>query len=187
MIDIEIKIEAGAAKRQCGDCQLCCKLLPVKTLGKGAGERCRHQRHHKGCAIHAKLMSHVPECALWNCRWLVNDDMEGMSRPDRAHYCIDLMPDFVTLGDGTGEGQAVEVVQIWCDPNYPEAHRDPGLRAYLLRRAAEGKAAIVRWDNRRAMVVFAPALSANREWNEVETDFRDKEHSFTEVAEAIAR
>jgi hypothetical protein len=36
--------------RQCGDCQLCCKLLPVRTLGKAAGQRCKHQRHHKGLA-----------------------------------------------------------------------------------------------------------------------------------------
>jgi hypothetical protein len=27
-------------KRQCGECQLCCKLLPVPPLNKKAGERC---------------------------------------------------------------------------------------------------------------------------------------------------
>jgi hypothetical protein len=28
------------------------RLLPVRSLGKGAVERCQHQRHHKGCAVY---------------------------------------------------------------------------------------------------------------------------------------
>jgi hypothetical protein len=34
--------------RQCGDCQLCCKLLPVPPLQKAAGVACRFQKFHKG-------------------------------------------------------------------------------------------------------------------------------------------
>lgn len=60
--------------RQCGDCQLCCKLLPVQSLGKEAGQRCKHQRHSKGCAVYAQLERVSPECRLWNCRWLVEND-----------------------------------------------------------------------------------------------------------------
>ena len=41
--------------RQCGDCQLCCKLLPVKSLAKLAGDRCSHQKHHKGCDVYKQL------------------------------------------------------------------------------------------------------------------------------------
>jgi hypothetical protein len=173
--------------RQCGDCQLCCKLLPVQELAKGAGQRCKHQRHHKGCAVyHRRGMPAA--CSLWNCRWLVNDDTADLSRPDRAHYCIDIMPDFVTLRDNrTGEKKYVEVVQIWVDPGYPDAHRDPALRAYLERRAEEGKAAIVRWDNRRGVVIFAPVMSENRQWNEVESSvFLEKSHTFEQVAAALA-
>lgn len=172
--------------RQCGDCQLCCKLLPVKALGKGAGERCKHQRHHKGCAVYANLHRVSPECALWNCRWLVNDDTAELSRPDRSHYVIDIIPDFVTLRDATGKTQHVEVVQIWVDPRYPDAHRDPALRAYLERRAAEGKAAIVRFDNRRNVVLFAPAISSNRQWNEVEGGLEEPQHNVTQIAAALA-
>ena len=114
--------------RQCGDCQLCCKLLPVKSLAKLAGQRCSHQRHHKGCAVYKQLGRVSPECKLWNCRWLVEDDTEGLSRPDRSHYVIDLMPDFVTLrDDATGQANHVQVVQIWVDPKHPDAHRDPAL------------------------------------------------------------
>ena len=42
--------------RKCGDCQLCCKLVPVADnlvgLHKPANTRCPYQRHHKGCTIY---------------------------------------------------------------------------------------------------------------------------------------
>jgi hypothetical protein len=28
--------------RRCGDCQLCCKLIPLEKFGKRANQRCRH-------------------------------------------------------------------------------------------------------------------------------------------------
>jgi hypothetical protein len=174
--------------RQCGDCQLCCKLLPVPPLDKRAGERCRYQRHHKGCAIHAQLARLVPACKLWSCRWLVEDDTTDMSRPDRTHYVIDLVPDFVTMRDKTtGEAQHIEVVQIWVDPDYPDTHRDPALRAYLERRAKDNIIGLVRWDNRRAIAIFPPELSANRQWNEVESDFRLEEHTAEQKIAALGK
>jgi hypothetical protein len=174
-------------KRQCGDCHLCCKLLPVRTLGKGPNERCKHQRH-KGCAVYAQLGVVSPECRLWNCRWLVNDDTAELSRPDRSHYVLDLTPDFVTMRDNaTGEGKHIEVVQIWVDPKYPDAHRDPALRAYLERRAENGVAGLVRWDNTEALAIFPPALSADRQWHEVQTAFGEKEHSPEEKVAALGQ
>jgi len=172
--------------RQCGDCQLCCKLLPVRTLGKGAGQRCQHQRHHKGCAVYSTLGRVSPECKLWNCRWLVADDTENLSRPDRSHYVLDLMPDFITLRDDkTGEAQHVEVVQIWVDPKYPDAHRDPALRAYLDRLAEKNVAGLVRRNNTEALTIFPPALSADGQWHEVTSDFRDKDHTPEEKVAAL--
>jgi hypothetical protein len=174
--------------RQCGDCQLCCKLLPVKSLGKGANQRCKHQRHHKGCAVYARLGRVSPECRIWNCRWLVEDDTADLSRPDRSHYVIDLTPDFITLrNEATGEAQHVEVVQIWVDPKFPDAHRDPALRAYLERRAKTNVIGLVRWDNTAALAIFPPALSANRQWNEVASDFRLKEHTPEEKVAALGK
>lgn len=165
-----------SAERRCGDCQLCCKLLPVQGLGKAAGQR---------CAVYARLGAVSPACKLWSCRWLVNNDTDGLSRPDRSHYVIDLMPDYVTLVNDDGRRAPIEVVQIWIDPSYPDAHRDPALRAYLERRAAQGIAAIVRSDNVRAMVIFAPALSADRQWHEVESVFGEHPHSIEQVMEAL--
>jgi hypothetical protein len=174
-------------RRRCGDCQLCCKLLPVKSMAKLAGDRCSHQRHRKGCAVHAKLGRVSPECKLWNCRWLVEDDVEGMSRPDRSHYVIDLMPDFVTLQDeATGAAQHIQVVQIWVDPDYPDAHKDPALRAFLERRAKDNIIGLVRWDNTRGMALFPPSRSENGQWNEKHSDLRrQEEHSLADVVKAL--
>ena len=70
-------------ERKCGDCQLCCKLLPTKEIGKVANTRCEHQRTGKGCTIYARRPF---SCSSWSCRWLLEDDTADLSRPDRAHY-----------------------------------------------------------------------------------------------------
>jgi hypothetical protein len=174
-------------RRRCGDCQLCCKLLPVKSVAKLAGDRCSHQRHHKGCDVYARLMGVAPECKLWSCRWLVEDDVEGLSRPDRSHYVLDLLPDHITItNEATGEVSHVEVVQIWVDPRYPDAHRDPALRAFLERKAKDNIVGLVRYDNTRGLVIFPPELSDNRQWNEVSQGLTGKEHSLFDTIKALA-
>jgi hypothetical protein len=172
--------------RQCGSCSLCCRLLPVRSLGKAAGERCRHQRH-TGCRVYAQLEQVSPECRWWNCRWLVNDDAAELSRPDRSHYVIDVCPDFVTMGNPeTGAEQHVQVVQIWLDPAYPEAHRDPALRAWLLRRGAEGIAALVRTSDKQGFALFPPNMSSDGEWHEKTSAMpHTKAHTAAEVVQAL--
>lgn len=184
-------------KRTCGDCQLCCRLLPmvggekqqrkslyaaeamidaglagptdffgmVAEFDKPAGERCPTQKHGKGCAIYKKR----PFCCrAWTCRWLMGQDTEGLQRPDRTHYVIDVMPDYITAVDNeTGVKTHVPVLQIWVDPRFPDAHRDPHLRAYLAKRGEEeGMAAIIRYDASEGFVLFPPALAADGEWHE---------------------
>jgi len=153
--------------RVCGGCTLCCKLLPVGSLGKLAGERCRHQAHGKGCRLHGT--GAMPrECRLWNCRWVGGaEGTEHLPRPDRAHYVLDIMPDYVTLSTSDGEFDML-VIQVWIDPAFPDAHRDPQLRAYLAACGERDRcAAIIRYDSRRGIVVFPPALSADGQWHEI--------------------
>lgn len=172
-------------QRTCGDCQLCCRLLAVPPLGKIAGQKCKHQKFGKGCTVyHSPAMPR--ECGIWNCRWLVGDDTADQSRPDRSHIVIDIMPDFVTLTfEGNPEKMNIQVVQCWVDPRHPNAHLDPAFRAYVLRRAEEGKAAIIRYDGRKAFTLFAPPLSADGQWHEVHHGTAEKQHSFDDIARAL--
>jgi hypothetical protein len=152
--------------RQCGDCQLCCRLLPVRELDKRANTKCQHQTFAKGCGVYHKP-GMPPSCAIWNCRWLVNNDTAKMSRPDRSHYVIDIMPDYIQLvPDGGAEPVIVEVVQVWCDPHHPDAHRDPDLRAYLERRGQESIAALVRYSSSAGFVIIPPAMAGDGQWHE---------------------
>jgi hypothetical protein len=173
--------------RQCGDCQLCCKLLPVRSplLNKNGGEACKYQKFKKGCSVYhtAKMPG---ECHFWNCRWLVNDDTADLSRPDRSHYVIDVMPDFITISNNdTGAAQHVQVVQVWIDPRYPDAHRDPALRHYLERRGQEGTAALVRFNPRDAVTIFPPAMSDDGQWHEVRGASQQTTHTIEDVAQAL--
>jgi hypothetical protein len=171
-------------RRECGDCQLCCKLVAVQSLGKPAGQRCKFQKFGKGCAVyHTRKMP--PECGLWNCRWLVNDDADELSRPDRSHYVIDLMPDYVTLRSGGGEPIIIQVVQIWCDPKHPQAHRDPALRRWMVRRARDGIGCLVRFNSREALAVFAPPLDKDGQWHEVTSGTVEQGHSFADIEAAL--
>lgn len=89
----------------------------------------------------------------------------GLPRPDRCHYVVDVMPDYV---DVTPDGEPmirVPIVQVWVDPDYRDAHRDPALREFLA--AQSGHAAVIRYSGDEAFVLFPPALSSNGQWNEV--------------------
>src|SRR5215467_12304608 len=125
--------------RQCGECQLCCKLLPMKAgqdritsktaevlmesglakpaefdgmlrdFDKPAGARCPHQRHHKGCGVYARRPF---SCRVWNCRWLAGDDAADLSRPDRVHYVIDIMPDVIRVSQEGEPPIDVPAIQV---------------------------------------------------------------------------
>jgi hypothetical protein len=167
--------------RHCGGCTLCCKLLPVPQLKKLAGERCRHQRTGKGCAIyHSNMPS---SCHYWNCRWLANLDTADLSRPDRVHYVIDVMPDHIDLENKkTGERIPVEIIQIWVDPDFPDAHRDPALRAYLERQR---KPALIRYDNKKAFALFPPSCAEDGQWHEQGGTCSGRQHDVLETQRVL--
>jgi hypothetical protein len=161
--------------------------LPVRELGKGANQRCKHQRVGRGCAVYRRPDMPM-SCALWSCRWLGNADTADLSRPDRAHYVIDVMPDFIVARDDrTGETRHIEVVQVWVDPRYRDAHRDPALRAYLARRAEEGVAALIRYSATDAFTLFAPRFFDDGLWHEVHGSVREATHSTVELLQGLAQ
>lgn len=169
--------------RQCGDCQLCCTLVPVRDIDKPAGKRCKHQRFGKGCAIYGR---HPIDCQLWSCVWLTEpEQLRDMRRPDRAGYCIDPCADFIVMRHTiTGEEFRPEVVQIWCDPKRPHAHRDPALRDYLEARNLFG---LVRYDSKRGVLIVPPSRNEAGEWAEVEHGLSGPEHSAADVVAVLGR
>jgi hypothetical protein len=167
--------------RTCGDCQLCCRLLPVKDIAKPAGQRCEHQKHGTGCAIYA---TRPASCRVWSCGWLTDPETAALSRPDRSHYVIDLSAEFITVEDNkTGFSQKIPVLQVWCDPNYPDAHRDPKLRAMLELNKAP---TIVRYDSQRAVMIFPPSMASDGQWHEIDHGTMVPEHTPAEINQVIA-
>lgn len=174
--------------RRCGDCTLCCKLVPVRELEKKAGQKCKHQSHAKGCTVYQKPGMPI-SCKLWSCRWLAQQDQTpDLSRPDRSHYVLDLMPDFITAVDNlNGTRHELEVVQIWVDPKYPDAHRDPALRAYLAKLGEKNIVGLVRYDEEVAITIIPPPM-AGGEWIEHrEGQTTGKVHEPEEILEAIGK
>lgn len=176
---------AADTTRRCGACQLCCKLLPAKELDKPDNTRCQHQKVGVGCRIYA---SRPASCRFWSCRWLTMADTAELKRPDRSHYVLDPVPDYVTAVDNTtGAERVVPCIQIWCDPDYREAHRDPALRRFLERRAAEGGwCGLVRYGTGDAVLLVPPSMSENRRWNETGSMLTRREHSLFDTINAIS-
>jgi len=177
-----LTVEVLETARRCGACQLCCRLLPVPPLGKRGGERCRHQRHGKGCAVYHKA-GFPAACGLWNCRWLGNDAGD-VSRPDRSHLVIDIMPDFVTVHDGEGGESREEVIQVWIDPKFPDAHRDPAFRAWL---EAEDMPALIRFSAMDGFLLVPPARTKDKEWMEIGSAMHEMPHTVAEIVGALGQ
>lgn len=174
----------GKTTRRCGDCQLCCKLLPMPELNKADNTRCQHQQASHGCKIYARRPS---SCRLWSCRWLAMNDTADMRRPDRVHYVLDPIPDYITVvNNATGAEQIVPCIQIWVDPRFPHAHRDPALRAYLERRAADGWVGMVRLGAADGFVLVPPSMAEDGQWHEAPSQSTHRSHTVAETIASIA-
>jgi hypothetical protein len=166
-------------KRECGDCQLCCKLLPTSEINKPANTRCPHQSNACGCKIYPRRPM---SCALWNCRWLVDDDTGDLPRPDRAHYVIDMMPDFVVATAPGHEPVNVGVIQVWVDPAHRDAHRAPAFRRFLER---QGVPAVIRYGSREGFTLIPPSMTGGRGWIEHHSESMRRETTLAEKAAAL--
>lgn len=151
--------------RLCGSCQLCCKLVPVPTISKAAGQRCVHSKVGRGCRIYVRRPT---ACRTWSCRWLADPKTAGLPRPDRAHYVIDAEADTIAIQDTeAGKTYQLSVIQVWCDPAFPDAHRAADLRAYMLMMAERyGAGTVVRFSSTDVLFVAPPPINTNGVWFE---------------------
>jgi len=181
------------ARRQCGDCQLCCKLVPVHDvyplvrdiMHKKAGEKCIHQKVGKGCKVYNDRRR-MPECCkFWNCRWIVSDPTmveANMPRPDRCHFVVDIMPDYVTARE---TGQKIQVVQIWVDANFHDVLMDPHLRRYMLMMGEQNIATMIRYNESLADIILPPQMTADKKWSFAPTKLTEKQHGFQDILQAL--
>jgi hypothetical protein len=172
------------SNRTCGECKLCCYLVPTPEIDLPANTHCKHECR-KGCAIY----DHRPtSCRMWSCLWLLGEDVGP--RPDRSGYVVDMMPDYVTSVDHeSGAEQRFPIYQIWIDPARPDAHRHPALRRWLAARHAEnGMMGIVRYGNDGGMLLVPPARNETREWVEKTSNMRQgPANPVSEVLHELAR
>lgn len=160
----EIRFNTKPNGRVCGSCQLCCKLVPVPVIEKPAGKRCKHAHTGKGCGIYDNRPF---DCRSWSCRWLADRaNTEGMSRPDRAHFVVDLVPDTIKQQFHDGTEKRISVIQIWLDPHFPEVAKQGEMRRYMAHMAEKhGYPSLVRLNSRDAYVVFPPAITHDGKWH----------------------
>jgi Fe-S-cluster containining protein len=153
--------------------------MPVSELGKPALTRCQHQRTGKGCAIYDRRPR---SCRLWDCLWLSDPEATAeLSRPDRSHYVIDILPDYVTsVNNETGERKNWSVLQIWISAAHPHAHRDPHLRAFLEKHRLM---ALIRVGSTDGFLLVPPAASSTGDWIE-QTSYIDPEREHTAAERA---
>ena len=65
---------------ECGDCTVCCRVLPIKALGKKAHDRCEHLKPQgEGCRIYSKRPK---VCQDFNCTWKLSGWV-AKYRPDK--------------------------------------------------------------------------------------------------------
>jgi hypothetical protein len=125
--------------------------------------------------------SRPSSCRLWSCVWLIDPDAtRDLYRPDRSHYVIDMMPDYIGIHyNDSGDVQNIPVVQIWVAPKFPTAHRDPALRQYLIETE---QIAVIRYGSRSGMLLVPPS-KPGEEWIERREQPQDSwvEHSHEDL------
>jgi Pyruvate/2-oxoacid:ferredoxin oxidoreductase delta subunit len=167
--------------RSCGACKLCCTLVPAELADgwKPHNVRCKHVRS-RGCGIYA---SRPRPCQAWSCKWLIDASTAGLRRPDLAGYAIDPSLDTILAGE-----QPMEVIQVWCDPARPDAHRDPALRTWLAAMAERfGMVAIVRWGPDAGIILAPPAFSDTGDWLELGGEMKSEDQMRERLHEVGAR
>ncbi|MGA9658778.1 MAG: hypothetical protein WBQ60_06735 [Asticcacaulis sp.] len=100
-----------AQLKQCGDCNLCCKVYDIPDLEKKSGHTCFNVRDEGGCGIWGL---HPTICQEFKCLWLKHDDMSGIWRPDHAGFVLRVEPNGTTLAVDVDPDRA----DAWRQPHY---------------------------------------------------------------------
>jgi hypothetical protein len=155
-----------AAGRQCGNCTLCCKLVPVRSIEKPRDTWCSHCDPSRGCKIYD---DRPLDCKLWSCLWLIDGDAAERLQPKRYHCVFDVMIDFIGVN-----GVDNPVAQLWVDPAYPLAYRDPAVHAEIERLGRTYQVPTLVRLNWRGIIVVPACLTGNGVSFEHESKLSDR-------------
>src|SRR5258708_5844522 len=72
--------------RTCGECSLCCKLLPIDLLDKQANLWCQHCKPGNGCSIYN---ARPQVCRDYHCGWLLGA-LNDSWYPTNCHMIVTL-------------------------------------------------------------------------------------------------
>jgi hypothetical protein len=110
-----------SAKKACGDCTLCCKVMAIEQLAKPAGSWCPQCKPGRGCRIYD---ARPAECRTYNCLWLIDDRLEPHWKPNKSKLVLTTSPDGI---------------EIRCDPGFPDAWRKEPFRSAIRQMALSGE------------------------------------------------
>jgi len=80
---------------ECGECTLCCDLLPIKELNKPANILCEYCELKKGC----KIQETKPlECRNFDCAYYQMEKVHIDLRPDNCKVIFEKVSDRVFFG-----------------------------------------------------------------------------------------
>jgi hypothetical protein len=110
-----------SAKRACGECTLCCKIMAIEEFAKPAGVWCSNCKPGHGCLVYA---SRPFECEAYSCLWLTDDRFDQRWKPSKSKLVL------TASQDG---------IEIRCDPGFPDAWRKEPFRTEIHKWAASGE------------------------------------------------
>jgi len=80
---------------KCGECTLCCELLPVHFLDKPPLEKCKFAVECQGCSIYK---DRPEECSSFDCMYFQSEKISEELRPDKCHVIFEKLTYKLVLG-----------------------------------------------------------------------------------------
>jgi Fe-S-cluster containining protein len=139
-ISSRINAAAAAAGRQCGECTMCCKVMPIKELSKPAHQWCQHAKPGSGCAIY---QSRPAECRGFACSWLLLKEIGEHWKPTKSK---------MVLVHGRDHQRGSQMISVHTDRSYPNAWRRSPYYEELKRRCGQTRIEIIMSDRRRVLM-----------------------------------
>lgn len=94
--------------RECGDCNLCCKILNIPEYNAPSGTMCEHCTD-KGCGIYEERHD---ICKGFSCLWLSQPQIPESLRPDKSGVLFELPAGSMTYIGHIIKEEAIENQEV---------------------------------------------------------------------------